>query len=72
MEVMTYRGYTATVEYDDADGILFGRVMGIRDIIDFEGDSVVDLEEDFHVAIDSYIQACEEIGKTPETPSLGM
>lgn len=69
--VMTYRGYSATVEYSDADGCFFGRVLGIRDIVSFEGASVAALRKDFKNAVDDYLKACEEIGKPPERPCSG-
>ncbi len=71
MNTMTYRGYTATVEYDGDDEILVGRVLGIRDIIDCEGESVVELEKDFHAAIDSYLKACKILEKKPNKPCSG-
>ena len=38
MNTMTYKGYAATVQYDDDDGIFFGRLAGIRDGVDFHAD----------------------------------
>ena len=37
MNTMTYKGYTARVEYDERDNIFVGRVLGIRTIISFHG-----------------------------------
>ena len=71
MNTMTYRGYTASVEFDGDDGILVGRVLGIRDGIDCEGESVAELEADFHAAIDSYLIACRKTGKKPDKPCSG-
>ena len=34
---MTYKGYTARVEYDPRDEIFIGRVLGIEDRITFHG-----------------------------------
>jgi len=34
---MTYKGYTARIEFDAQDRIFFGRLAGIRDIITFHG-----------------------------------
>jgi predicted HicB family RNase H-like nuclease len=68
---MTYRGYTASVEFDGEDGILVGRVLGIRDVIDCEGKSVGELEKDFRGAIDSYLAACRKTGKKPDKPCSG-
>ena len=69
--IMTYRGYSARVEYGDADGCFFGRVMGIRDIVSFEGESVAELRKDFENAVDDYLETCKEIGKSPEHPCSG-
>ena len=30
MNTMTYKGYTARVEFDERDGIFVGRVLGLR------------------------------------------
>lgn len=69
--LLTYRGYSGAVEFSAADGCFFGRVLGIRDVVGFEGESVAELRKDFENAVDDYIQACEEIGKAPEHPCSG-
>ena len=71
MNTISYKGYSAAVEFDGEDGILVGRVLGIRDIIDCAGESVAELESDFHAAIESYLKACRETGKKPEKPCSG-
>ena len=30
---MTYKGYTARIDFDDRDNIFVGRVLGIEDVI---------------------------------------
>ena len=37
---MTYKGYSARIEYDDEDGIFTGRLAGIRDGVGFHADTV--------------------------------
>lgn len=71
MNTMVYKGYGGTVEFSREDGILFGRVLGIRHIIDYEGESIADLERDFHNAVDSYLSVCKEEGIRPEKPRSG-
>lgn len=68
---MTYRGYTASLEFDPDDNILVGRVLDIDDIISFHGDSVAKFSHAFHKAIDNYVAACEKIGQAPEKPASG-
>lgn len=69
--VMTYRGYTARVEYDDRDKIFVGRLAGIRDIVSFHGESVAELEAAFHESVDDYLAACAKLGQEPNKPASG-
>ena len=48
-EVMTWKGCSARVEYDDEDGIFFGRLAGIRDGVSFHADTVEGLRAAFQV-----------------------
>ena len=43
---MKYKGYTAQIEIDETAGILFGKVLDIKDLITFQGNTVAELEED--------------------------
>lgn len=69
--VMTYKGYTASVTYDPDDKILVGRVLDIADIIGFHGESVAEFESAFHDAIDGYMAACAKLGQPAEKPASG-
>ena len=52
---MEYRGYVGSVEFSEADQLLFGKVQGIRSLISYEGTTVSELIEDFHGAVDDYL-----------------
>ena len=71
MNTMTYQGYTARIEFDERDGIFWGKVLGIKDSITFEGETVAQLTQDFHNAIDFYLADCAAIGKDPQKPASG-
>lgn len=68
---LKHKGYTGNVNFDAEDKIFHGRVLGITDVIGFEGTSVSELEKDFREAIDDYLETCQEIGKEPEKPFSG-
>lgn len=68
---LTYKGYSARIEYDDADGIFFGRVAGIADGVGFHADNVGDLRAAFREAVDDYLETCERIGKQPQRAYSG-
>lgn len=69
---MSYRGYTARIEYDDADGIFFGRIAGIRDGVGFHADTVEDLRTAFREAVDDYLETCARLGKEPQKAYSGQ
>ena len=71
MNTMTYKGYTARIEFDDRDSILVGRLLGIVDIVSFHADNVSELRAAFEEAVDDYLEACVKVGKSPEKPASG-
>lgn len=71
MSTMKYKGQTARIEFDAADNIFFGRLIGISDVIGFHADNVAELRTAFEEAVDDYIETCEKIGKPAQTPASG-
>jgi len=69
--VLEYKGYSGTVEYSMVDNILFGKVLGIRGLISYEGDSVESLRQDFEEAVDGYLDLCYERNEEPQKPYKG-
>lgn len=68
---ITYKGYSAHVEFDPQDRIFFGRLMGIKDIVTFHGKTVDELENAFKEAVDHYLEVCEKLGGEPDKPYTG-
>ncbi len=60
-----YRDHIGSVEFSEEDKVFHGKVLGVKNLISFEGDSVSGLTEDFHNAVDEYIGFCEQSGKKP-------
>jgi predicted HicB family RNase H-like nuclease len=71
MNTMTYKGYTARIEYDERDNIFVGRILGIRTIVSFHGETVAQLRAEFELAIKDYLADCKEQGIHPEKPASG-
>lgn len=71
MNTMTYKGYTARIDFDERDNIFVGRVLGLRAIISFHGETVSELHSEFQAAIDDFLRDCEEQGVSPEKPASG-
>ena len=69
--MMNYKGYAAKVEFDDEAMIFHGEVIGIRDVVTFQGKSVKDIERAFHDSVDDYLDLCRERGEAPDKPFSG-
>ncbi|MCI6085526.1 type II toxin-antitoxin system HicB family antitoxin [Selenomonas sp.] len=68
---MTYRGYVGSIEFSESDGVLFGKVLGIRSLLSYEGNTAKELVEDFHGVVDDYFNVCEAEGVEPEVAYKG-
>lgn len=69
--MLKYKGYAAKVELDGEAGVLHGEVIGTRDVITFQADSVEDVIVEFHASVDDYLDFCAERGEEPEKPLSG-
>jgi predicted HicB family RNase H-like nuclease len=66
-----YKDYIGSVEFSEEDGVFFGKVIGIKSLISYEGDSVATITQDFRDAIDEYLESCLEYGDEPEKSFKG-
>jgi len=67
--MLEYKGYIGTIEAED--GVFFGRVARLRDVITFEGSTFAEVEQAFHESIDDYLAFCAERGEPPDRPYSG-
>ncbi len=68
---LSYKGFTARIEFDPDDNIFFGRVLGVQDIIGFHGETVTELTADFQNAINHYLDVCRQRGEKPQKTYSG-
>jgi predicted HicB family RNase H-like nuclease len=66
--MMKYKGYTGHVEYDDEAKIFHGEVLGIKDVVTFQGTTVDEIEQAFKDSVDDYLAFCMERGEEPDKP----
>lgn len=65
MNTMTYKGYVGSVSFSEKDNVFFGKVEGINGLVNFEGESVRELTDAFHEAVDDYLEYCKAEGIEP-------
>jgi predicted HicB family RNase H-like nuclease len=51
--------------------VFYGKVIGIKSLISFEGDSVKTITADFRNAVDEYLDFCAGKDQIPEKPFKG-
>ncbi len=70
--MLEYKGYAGKVEFDDSVETFHGEVLGLKDIITFEGGSVEEIKQSFRDSIDDYLEFCEERGEESDRPFSGQ
>ncbi len=69
--MLNYKGYTGQLEIDDEAGIIFGRVLDIRDVVTFKGETVAEAKQAFQDSVDDYLEFCQETGQEADKPFSG-
>ena len=72
MTMMSYGGYHAAVEFVEDAGLFHGEVIGLRDVITFQGCSVDELRIALKDSIEDYLAFCRSRGEEPERPFSGQ
>ena len=72
MNILSYKAYSARIEFDAEDKLLFGRIAGIRDGVSFHATDVGALQTAFHEAVDDYLALCLKIGKKQQKAYSGQ
>ena len=71
MNTLKYKGYVGSVAYSEPDLVFFGKIEGIDDLVNYEGESVTELTAAFHEAVDDYLAYCDDHGLKPEKSYTG-
>ena len=51
---LTYKGYTGVAKYDHYDGLYYGEVANLRDVVTFQGANEAGLQQALIDSIDDY------------------
>jgi len=66
-KLMQYKGFLGSAEVSLEDGVLYGKIEYISDLVTYEAVTISELKTAFHVAVDDYLDTCEMIGKVPDS-----
>jgi predicted HicB family RNase H-like nuclease len=69
--MIKYKGYLGEIVFDAEAKIFHGEVIGLKDVITFQGTSVDEIEHAFRESVDDYLEWCQERGEEPEKTYSG-
>lgn len=69
--ILEYKGYHTRIEFDSEALLLRGKIEGIKDFVNFESADINAIEDEFHNAVDEYLEFCKEVGKEPDKEYKG-
>jgi len=69
---MTYQGYEANITFDEDAEIFHGEVINLRDVITFQGSSVMELKQALQDSVEDYLEFCASRGEAPDKPFSGQ
>lgn len=71
MSCLEYKGYLGSAEVSVEDGVVFGKLLYIRDLVTYEASTPVSLFSAFKEAVDDYIEDCLSEAREPDKPLKG-
>jgi predicted HicB family RNase H-like nuclease len=69
--MIEYKGYTGVFAFDTSIDAFHGRVVGLQDVVTFQGRSVEELRREMAESVEDYLDFCREVEKPPERPYRG-
>lgn len=70
-DILQYKDYYASVHFSAEDDVFHGKIIGINDLVSFEGASVKELKKAFHEAVEDYLDTCRQLKKEPNKTYKG-
>lgn len=72
MDILKYKDYEGTAELDMSRRVCRGKILFIDDLVTYEARSPAELQREFEVAVDDYIETCAALGREPQKPLKGQ
>ena len=62
-KILKYKGYEGHVHFSPEDNVYYGWILDIKDLVDYNSETEDDIENQFRLAVDDYIEFKKEIGR---------
>ena len=70
-DMLNYKGYYGSINFDKDDLIFYGKVEFIKALVSYESDNAKGLKKSFEEAVEDYLHTCQSEGLEPEKPFKG-
>lgn len=60
-QFVEYKGYIGSIDFDAENNTYYGKLLNIKDLVNYHADNIIDLEKQYHLAVDDYIEFKKEI-----------
>lgn len=71
MKTLKYKGYVGSIEFSPEDNLLFGEILGIDGLVNYEGTTMQELTDSFHEAVEDYLAFCKDHNWIPQKSYSG-
>lgn len=71
MKMLNYKGFYGSIEASVEDDCLFGKLEFISPLVNYEGQTLQELNGAFKEAVDDYLADCKEQSIDPAIPCKG-
>ncbi len=72
MPTLQYKDFEGSAEIDTETLVCRGKILYIDDLVTYEANSPANLVQEFHAAVDDYLETCAQIGKSPQKQCKGQ
>jgi predicted HicB family RNase H-like nuclease len=69
--MISYKGYKGHFNYDSEADIFHGKIIGLKDVVTFQGRSIDELKQSIKDSVDDYLEMCKTENKSPDKPFSG-
>jgi len=69
--ISAYKGYIPEIWYEADDKAFHAIAQGIRNVIHAEAETLENIQKEFAISVDTYLEYCEEKGIEPQKPKSG-
>ena len=63
---LKYKNYYGSVNFNKHDRVLFGEIIGIKDLVTYEAKNIEELIKHFEESVEDYLKMCQTLKKAPD------